>query len=266
MDHSTWHKQTKAAPLFPELEWSRPENKLHAGKLLVIGGNAYGFAAPAEAYAESVRAGIGTARAILPQSIQKIVGIIIEQADFAPSTPSGSFSQQALATFLDASMWADQILLAGDLGRNAETAIVLEKFLATCPLPATITKDAVDYCTSAPQTVLARPQTTLVLSLSQLQRLGVAAKFEQPIAFRMDLLHLVEWLAVFTTRFAPYLVVKHLDTIFVAVSGQVSTTKLPHDLPTWRLKTAAQVSVWWTQNPGKPFAALTTAVHAILQI
>lgn len=264
MDQSHWDKQTKAAPLFPELEWSRPENKMHAGKLLIIGGNSFGFSAPAEAYAESMKAGIGTARALLPQSIQKIVGIIIEDADFAPNTPSGSFSQKALAEFLTASMWADSVLLAGDLGRNSETAIVVETFLAKCPLPVTVTKDAVDYCTSAPQSVLHREQTTLVLSLSQLQRLGIAARFEHAITFSMGLLKLVEWLHVFTTRFAPHIVVKHLDTIFVAVNGQVSTTKLLADMPAWRLKTAAHASVWWTQNPAKSYAALSTAVHEIL--
>lgn len=264
MDQANWDKQTKSAPLFPELEWSRPENKMHAGKLLIIGGNSFGFAAPAEAYAESTKAGIGTAHAMLPQSIQKIVGIIIEHADFAPNTPSGSFSQKALAEFLSASQWADSVLLAGDLGRNSETAIVIEKFLEKCPLPVTITKDAIDYCTSAPASVLHREQTALVLSLSQLQRLGMAAKFEHAITFSMGLLKLVEWLSLFTARFAPYIVVKHLDTIFVAVDGQVSTTKLSTDMPTWRLKTAAHVSVWWTQNPSKPYAALSTAVHEIL--
>ena len=264
MDDPNWQRQTKAQPLFPELEWSRPENKLHAGKLLIVGGNSHGFAAPAEAYAESVKAGIGVARAMLPESIQKIVGIIIENADFAPSTPSGSFSQKALAELLSASMWADGILLAGDFGRNSETAIVLEKFLAKCPLAVTITKDAVDYCTSAPHTVLERNNTTLALSLSQLQRLGVAAKFDQAITFGMDLLRLVDWLQVFTTRFAPHIIVKHLDTIFVAVDGTVSTTKLAKDLPTWRLKTATHASVWWIQNPKKPFAALSTAVYDLL--
>lgn len=264
MDNPAWQKQTKSSPLFPEMEWSKPENKMHAGKLLIVGGSAHGFAAPAEAYAESVRAGIGTARAMLPDSIQKLVGIIIDNADFAPSTPSGSFSQKALAEVLSASMWADGVLLAGDFGRNSETAILLEKFLGKCPLAVTVTKDAVDYCCSAPQTILQREQTTLVLSLSQLQRLDVAAKFDQAITFGMDLLRLVDWLQAFTTRFAPHIVVKHLDTIFVAVDGKVSTTKLHKELPLWRLKAATHTSVWWIQNPSKPYAALSMGVHDIL--
>lgn len=260
MDYDYWLKQTSQHPLFPELEWSKPENKFHAGKLLIIGGNLHGFAAPAEAYAESMKAGIGTARALLPQSIQKVVGIIIDSADFAPATPSGSFSQRALADFLEASAWADGVLCAGDLGRNSETAIVIEKFLAKCQLPVVLTKDAVDYCVSAPQTILERQRTTLVLSLSQLQRLGIASKVTKPISFTMDLVHLVEWLHEYTDRFAPNIIVKHGDTIIVAADGQVSTTKLSKERPLWRLKTATHASVWWIQNPGKTFAALTASI------
>lgn len=261
MSRTYWHRQASGKALFPELVWSRPENRQRAGKLLVAGGNAHGFAAVAEAYAEAMRAGIGTARALLPEALRKLVGIIIEQAEFAPSTPvSGSFSQKALDELLDASTWADGVLFAGDLGRNAETAILLEKFLAKSPQAVTLTKDAADYVASTPQPVLARPGTALVLSLAQLQRLAVAAKFGRPVRFGMDLLQLVDWLHDFTAQFAPYIVVKHLDTIFAAVGGQVSTTKLPPSLAPWRVKTAARVSVWWLQNPATPFEALTTAV------
>lgn len=264
MDRDYWLRQTKSQPLFPELEWSKPENRMQAGKLLIVGGSAHGFAAPAQAYAESMRAGIGTVRALLPQKIQKIVGIIIENADYAPDTPSGSFSQKALAPLLDESLWADGVLFAGDLGRNSETAIVIEKFLGKSPGAVTLTKDAVDYVTSAPQTVLEREKTSLVLSLSQLQRLGISAKMPKPITYGMDLLQLVEWLQMFTTAFAPHIIVKHLDTIFVAVDGQVSTTKHDSHERVWRLTVASHASVWWLQNPSKPFQALTASVHSIL--
>ncbi len=261
MDRSYWIKQAADAPLYPELLWSRPENRMHAGKLLIIGGNAHGFAAPAEAYAEAMRAGAGTVRAILPEAIRKIVGIIIENADFAPSTPSGSFSKRSLADFLEQAGWADSMLLAGDLGRNSETAIVIESLLQKTTIAATITRDAIDYVTATPHSISQRQNTTLVLSLSQLQRLGIALGFEQPISFGMDLLKLVDWLHQCTSRFAPHIIVKHLDTIFVAVDGQVVTTKDPQKTPIWRLRCASYASVWWMQNPSKPLQALATAVH-----
>lgn len=256
-----WHKQELGRPLFPELEWSRPENRQMAGKLLIVGGNLHGFAAPAEGYSLAVKEGIGTARVLLPSAIQKVVGPFIENGEFAPSTPSGSFSKAALTELLDWCRWADGILFAGDLGRNSETAILIEKFLSKCELPAVFTKDAVDYVVSAPLSALERPNTTLVLSFSQLQRLGVGSRFEQAATFSMDFLRLVDWLHIFTARFAPNIIVRHLDTIFVAVNGEVSTTKLPADAShVWRLNTAARATVWWIQNSGKPFEALTTAI------
>lgn len=261
MNPEFWHKQQPAKPLFPELEWSRPENRQMAGKLLIVGGNLHGFAAPAEAYSESIKAGIGSSRVLLPSAIQKVVGPSIENGEFAASTPSGSFSQRALVELLDWCKWADGILFAGDLGRNSETAIMVEKFLQKCEAPTVLTKDAVDYVVSAPQSALERPNTVLVLSLSQLQRLGIAAKLERPITFSMNLVQLLEWLHLFTGRFACHIVVKHLDQIFVAVNGEVSTTKLQKDLHVWRLKTAAHIAVWWIQNRSKAFEALSTAVY-----
>jgi hypothetical protein len=52
-----------------------------------------------------------------------------------------------------------------------------------------------------------------------------------------------------------------LETIFVAVDGQVSSTRAPADLRIWRLRVAAEVSVWNIQNPSATFKALSTAVH-----
>lgn len=261
MEREYWLRQEQHTPLFPGLEWSRPENKQQAGKLLIVGGNLHGFAAPAEAYNQAIAAGIGTARVVLPDALQKTVGGMLENGEFAPSTPSGSFSQKALGEVLTYAAWADAVLIAGDLGRNSETAILLEKFLAKYSGTVALTKDAIEYITAAPHTVLQRPHTLLVLSLSQLQRLAVGAQYPHAVTFGMDLLHLVEWLHTFTARHAPHVIVKHHDHMLVSVAGRVSTTKLTHDTPLWRVLIATHATVWWLQNPGKPFEALTTALH-----
>lgn len=264
MQADYWQRQGRGKPLFPGLEWSRPENKQLAGKLLIVGGNLYGFSAPAEAYTESVKAGIGTARVLLPNAIQKIVGPLVTNAEFGASTPSGSFSKQALGELLIQTQWADGVLFAGDLGRNSETAVLVEKFLHASEIPTVLTTDAIEYITTLPETAITRPNTVLVTSFSQLQRLGSAVNFEKPLLFSMDLLRLIAWLHDFTDRHAPHLIVKHLDHLFVAVNGEVSVTKLDNDLEIWRLKTATHAAVWWIQNPHKPFEALTAAVYSQL--
>lgn len=261
MDRTFWQQQTSDKPLFPDLLWSRPENRRHAGKLLVIGGNAHGFAAPAMAYVESIKAGVGLTRVLLPDAVKTVAKHALETVSFAPSTPSGSFSRQALAEILEQADWADGVLLAGDLGRNSETAIVLESFMQKYHGQITLTKDAADYLDSNAAEALARPQTTLVISLSQLQKLAKAAKYPEAVTFSMDLLHLVDWLHEFTTLYPVNLVTKHLENIFVAVNGQVSSSKLANDKDIWRVDAAAHVAVWWLQNTDKPFEALTTAVY-----
>lgn len=260
MERDFWRRQEPDKPLFPDLQWSRPENKLYAGKLLIIGGNAQGFKAAADAYQAASQAGIGTARMLLPDSLAKLIGRDFAAGEFVPSTPSGSLSQRALAEALAMANWADGVLLAGDLGRNSETAILLEKFTQKYPGQITITKDAADYCINTPGACVDRPNTTLVISLAQLQKLGIASRFRTAFTFEMDLLRFVDGLHDYTLQHPVQLIVRHLDQIHVAVNGQVSSSKLRTNQPIWRVTTAASAATWWLQNPSKPFEALTTSL------
>lgn len=260
MQNSYWHKQTPEEPLFPSLQWSQPENRQFAGKLLIVGGNKYSFAAVSEAYTYATKAGVGVARVLLPDSLRSSVGIVLETGEYAPSTPSGSFSQKAQAELLSMGEWADGVLLAGDFGRNSETAILLEKFIQAYSGQITVTKDALDYFSRTPQKLLQRGETTIVASLSQLQQLARAAHFPTAITFGMDLLRLTESLHTLTELYPVHIVVKHHEQLFVAVNGSVSTTKLDTDLKLWRVQVAARCAVWWLQNPGKAFQALSVAV------
>lgn len=255
-----WYKQTAEKPLFPDMLWSRPQNRATAGKLLIIGGSSHGFAAPAEAYAASVKAGIGVAKVLLPDATKKIVGAILENGEFAPSTPSGSFGKTALAELLDHAGWADGVLLAGDFGRNSETAILLEQFLDKYKGPATLTKDAVDYFKALPKLVFERGNTTALLSIAQLQKMCINLRFPSAVTLSMDLVKLVDLLHKLTLEYSVNLVVKQFDYILVASAGKVSSTKLAQDVPVWRVKTASHTSVWWLQNPTRHFESLSSAI------
>ncbi len=264
MQNDHWLKQTADKPLYPDLLWSRPENKRTAGKLLIIGGSSHGFAAPAEAYSSAMKAGVGTAKVLLPDSIQKLVGGVMENGEFAPSTrPSGGFSKQALPEFLEQANWADGVMVAGDLGRNSETVVLLEQFADKYQGQLTLTKDAADSLIKSPESIINRPETLLVISLAQLQKLGLGVKFPKVFTFDMDLVRLVDALHEFSTKHKASIVTKQFDQLIVAVEGQVSTTHLKDKMPIWRVKTAATASVWWLQNPSKLFEALTTAIHEI---
>lgn len=254
-----WHKQTVDKPLFPDLLWSRPQNTRQAGKLLIIGGNSFGFAAPGEAYRWASEAGGGLTRVLLPFAVKKVAGALLQELEFAASTPSGSFAKDALGEWLAQASWADGVLLAGDLGRNSETAILLESFLAKHSGQATITKDAADYILAMPE-VLDRSDTLLVITMAQLQKLAVVVKFPTAFTLSMDLLHMAETLHEFTNRYPVHIIVKHYDVLLVASAGQVSTTPAEPAMDMWRVKAASYASVWWLQNPDKPFESLTTAI------
>lgn len=262
MDKHYWQKQDKTEPLYPDLLWSRPETKTLAGKLLIIGGNVQSFAAVAAAYSASMASGVGSTRVLLPNALQKTVSNLFVGAQYSLSTPSGSFSRQALAEVLDNANWSDAVMLAGDFGRNSETAILLEQLASKYQGLLCLTKDTIEYFNNLPAAVLNRPNTLLVLSLSQLQKLSTAIKNTEAVTLSMDLIRLVDFLHDFTLKHQAVIITKHLDTIFVAYQGNVTTTREQTSKPIWRVDTAARAIVWWLQNPSQVLASISTSIIA----
>lgn len=254
-----WSRQTVDKPLFGDLLWSRPENKRLAGKLLIVGGNLHGFAAPGAAFGAALKAGVGTARVLLPDKLQKTVGKLIPEAEFAPSTPSGSFSKMALAQLLEAAGWADGVLLAGDFGRNSETAILLDCFMNKFEGQVTVAQDSLDYFWGPKSPLIERSNTLSVVNLGKLQKLAKNNRPATPVLHNMMLADLVETLHDWTTGNSGQIITKHADNFIVASGGQVSTTSSVNE-SSWQVELAAYASVWWLQNPQKPFEALTTSV------
>jgi NAD(P)H-hydrate repair Nnr-like enzyme with NAD(P)H-hydrate dehydratase domain len=62
MEVKYWHKQTVEKPLYPDIEWSKPQQKSQSGRLGIIGGNNLGFAGVAEAYQSTLKTGAGEVR------------------------------------------------------------------------------------------------------------------------------------------------------------------------------------------------------------
>jgi len=257
MEHTYWLKQG-TEPLFPDILWSRPESKSTSGKLSIIGGSSHGFGAPGLAYNASIQAGVGSLNVVMPDAIKKIVKGLLPDADFAVSTPSGSFSRPALANLIDAGNRSDCVLIAGDVGRNSETAVLFETFVQKYKGLLTITQDAVDFFKETPKDLCDRPDTLIVLSLSQLQKLFMFTPTITPIILSMSVVQLAEALHNYSQEHCAIIVTKHNDLIFTASKGRVSTTKDTRKI--WRVETAGKASVFWLQNPGQPFEAITTAL------
>lgn len=258
MEHTYWQKQTKNSPLFPKLIWDKPENKLHAGKLLIVGGNLHAFNAPSMAYAQVIKAGAGTIRLILPISIKKTVQALLPDAEFAPVTPSGSLAKQSLSLLLENETWADGSLLAGDFGKNSETTILLERFMEETTHPTILVGDTIDNLLNTPNFVH-KTECIAVLTLSQLQKLAINLKNNKAFTSNMSLINLVESLHEFTSHYKLSIVLVFENNIIVARSGMISTTKMTNNSLT-NIVIASIISVWAIQNSDNLYKALSTAV------
>ncbi|HEX4662395.1 MAG TPA: hypothetical protein VH144_02170 [Candidatus Saccharimonadales bacterium] len=260
MNFDYWQRQDPDKPLFPDIEWGRPEQKAQAGKLAIIGGNQHGFAAVAQAYIDAQSIGAGTVRAILPNSFQKTIPPNVTDTIFVPMNPSGGMSGDALDQLKASVAWADGTLLIGDSGRNSETAILFEALLRQFDTPFVITRDAVDLLKNSSELLLTRDQTTLVVSFAQLQKLLQAVYFPKQLLFSMQLTQVVEVLHKFSLSYAATIVTFHLDQLIIAHGGTVISTAFDTPMQIWRGTTATRAAVYWLQNPTKPLEAISTSL------
>lgn len=261
MDYSYWLKQ-EAKPLFPDVAWSRPEQRARAGRLAVVGGSNGMITAPAAAYATALAAGVGEVRVLLPDALKKKLPPTMTDVTFGASNPSGSLSKDALNELLALGQWADAALLIGDAGRNSETAIIYEQFVHDYAMPLTVTRDAVDLLKNTYANLVDRPNTLLVVSFAQLQKIFQAVYYPKVLTFSMQLTTLVEAVHKFTITYPCSLMVLHQNTLIAAHEGRVSSTPWNNPMSIWRGDVATRASVYWLWNPGKPFEAATTSLIA----
>ena len=262
MDYSYWKKQSPDTALFPDIEWSKPEQRSMAGKLGIIGGNKLGFAGVAEAYAVATSAGVGQVKVLLPQILKKTIPSTITDALYAPTNISGSLSSEAATEMATMSAWADGVLLIGDAGRSSETAILYEQFIQNYSGQLVITRDAVDLVKNSSQLLVDRPNTLLVVSFAQLQKLFQAVYYPKVLTFSMQLTNLVEALHKFTITYPVSIAVLHKEAFIIASDGQVVSTPWDNPMAIWRGNVATKAATYWLWSPSKPLEATATAILA----
>lgn len=258
--HPYWHQQQPGTPLFPDVEWNKPEQRAQAGKLCIIGGNKLGFVAVGDAYGVASDAGVGQVRVLLPDVLKKSVPTTITDVVYAPSNPSGGLSRDARADMHAISAWADGVLLIGDAGRNSETAILYEDFIRDFSGQLTIARDSVDLLQNTPELVVERDNTLLVVSFAQLQKLFSRVYYPKMLTFSMQLQQLVETLHKFTITYPVAIMTFHQNHIVVASGGQVTTMPWDNPISIWKGTVATNAAAYWLWNPKKPLQAATASL------
>ncbi len=252
-----WHRQSDVA-LFADSQWSKPERKSHAGKLLIIGGSTHEFARTQTAFTVANELGIGECKVVLPVSLKPMLGTL-NDIEYLPTLASGSFaleSEEALREFM---IWSDTVLFPGEIGRNSETTQLLEHCISSTTMRVIITRDAFDVLLPESKQLVRRPYTTLVLSFSQLQNLLKIIEWPEGVKSTMTVSELIRILHELTTSFEADILMYFETNLIVATDGEIVTTRIDKEPEAWRLDLATRASLWQTWLPDKSFDALATA-------
>ncbi len=260
MNYPYWKQQTAEKPLFPDIEWSKPEQRSMRGKLGIIGGNKLGFLSVAQSYTTAQTAGAGEVRILLPDALKKSLPISIADAVYGATNPSGGLSGEAMNEMRAIGEWASGILLIGDCGRNSETAVLYETFLAEYKGPVTITRDAFDLIRYNASIFLDRPNTHLFLSFAQLQKLFQIVYYPKVLTFSMQLSNLVEVLHKFTITYGVIVTTFHQESLIVAYDGNVVTMPYGDPMSLWRGVVPTKSSVYWLWTPNKPLESIAASL------
>lgn len=255
-----WQQQDPTKPLYPDIEWNKPEQRNLRGTLGIIGGNKLSFAGVAEAYSTALAAGAGQVKVLLPDALRKTIPPSITEAVFAPNNVSGSLSRDALDDMQILGAWSSGILLAGDAGRSSETAIVYDDFIGSYSDWITLTRDSADLVRRSAPLLVERPRTLYVISFAQLQKLFQDVYYPKILTFSMQLAQLVENLHKFTLSYPVTIMTLHQGTIVIAHEGNVITQQWANPMAIWRGHTAARAASYLLWGSATPLKSLATSL------
>lgn len=252
--------QIKGKAEYPEMLWSKPENRNYAGRLTLIGGNSNSFANLSKTFALLQKEIINSVNIELPDSLLKKLHGLLPEGIYLPSNPSGGLSKKALSEMLVYSANSDHTLIIGDLGQNSETEILIERFFEEFKGWTTIANDTIDLIGNVPNKILSRGKINLVINFNKLQKLLIKAKYDKPLTSKMSLNTFAEILQDLTNKHDISLITFYLEKCIYAYSGKVGVAEIPEDINLVSTKSA----VWIMQNPSKIYESISTAIYELI--
>lgn len=253
-------KQNPGKTLYPDIEWSKPENSNLLGKLLIIGGSGHSIAAPSTAYQIASNFGASNVKVIVPEAAKKNIPITLPFLEFAESNHSGSFSKRSTVYIKSFVASSDCTFFCGNFGKNSETAILIEDIIAGAKGLISVSGDAVDYFMLSPNKILSRDNSIVVASFAQLQKMAKNSPFNEAFLFSDGINATAQKLEKFLKDTKCIIITEKDGTLFLASNQNVLVTKfnkLPED---WQISTASLASCWAMFNSNNMFEACATAI------
>ena len=245
--------QTPDKPAFPDVVWARPETAHGAGKLLIVGGGGGDLGHVSLLYSQAEQAGAGTIRLLLPESLRKLTKDL-PYIEYGPSTPSGSFGQKAFAELQDIAQWSDGVLLAGDLGKNSETSLLLGKFIDLYSGLIVFDQRSYESFAKGWGKLLNRPApTVLCISFDQLRSLAIELGSTIAVTSEMPLKQYEAVLEFVSTQTNAIILTPHHGVTWVAQSDNLCQSKTGEP-------SSAKTAVWAIQQPHKLYESVVSSL------
>ena len=237
MKHDYWLKQTSKQPAFPDVEWNRPQQASRAGRLAIVGGAGLHFFGVTSSFEAATAAGAGEIRVLLPDSLQRTIPRTVSETRFLATTPAGSISAEAATDLQAASSWSTVTLLAGDFGKNSETAVAITRSALAATSPLIIARDSIDLLMQDISSFISRPSTTLICSFAQLQKIFRQLYYPKVLIYPATL------------------VVFHAEHIMTAHAGKVVSQPWDTPMNIWKGTTPGVVAAYqaWASSDEERF-------------
>ena len=148
------------------------------------------------------------------------------------------------------------MVVVGELGRNAETSVMMAEFLKICDKPIYLMRDAVDAAAADVMNwSLNETPVTLLATVPQLQKLLRTMYYPKMITLSMPTNQLIETLHKFTLSFEMTIMTFHNEQIIMAQNGEVITASM-HDtgftpINLWDGKAVVDTAILQLWNPAQ---------------
>lgn len=252
--------QKKESPAYPEMLWSKPENKNYAGSMLLIGGNSEGFNNLSDGFALLNKEVIKAVNVATVDSLKKKIGQFLTSAHYLPSNPSGGFANNALDELSYLSNINDYVLLIGDLGGSSETEMLIENLINDQKQNITIANDGIDIFLNTAAHTIERGKLNLVIEFNKLQKLLIKLKITKALTSDTTLLGIAEILSELTKSFDISIITDFNNQILYSFNSRVGLIKADFVINKLAIKSAT----WLMQNPEKQFEAISCALFELL--